>query len=271
MNRLKLILIVTILLAEIGPFTKGQNVRQETADPISEVTNAVRARWLALNSLQDQYYELRCRGGAMVVGNGHGFPIAKQLMFSITEGETREGTNDRMMNMQVNFFPSAGPVDMAGSNLQVGECAWLDRPFQQDEPFILVQPIVYFGQKQALHGSPLDDTPTTAERFPDSKNVPTYMSHSDHYWSFFVRNTGNGYFEAKDGHYWKPTKLIPDVSKAASGAKVTVPPTDSQKATAAGADELNPQPLPPCEKCPQIKKVPPAQQKKIVKKQPNQD
>jgi hypothetical protein len=271
MNRLKLILVVTILLAAIGPpFTKAQNARQERVTPKGEVTNAMQARWLALSSLQGQYYELRCRGGGILVGSGQGFPAAKKLIFSITEGETREGTSERMMNMQVNFFPAAEPVDMTGNNLNVGECSWVDRPFRPDEPFMLIQQIVYFGQKQALHGSPLDDSPTAAERFPDSQNVPKYMSDSNHYWSFLVRNTGNGYFEAKTGHYWKPTKLIPDVNKAGSDAKA-VPTTGSRKATVAGADELNPQPLPPCEKCPQIKKVPPAQQKKIFKKQPNQD
>ena len=270
MNRLKLIMVVTILIAAIGSFTEAKNVRQERPNLMNAVTNAVQARWLVRNSSQDQYYELRCRGGGVLVGGGQGFPSVKQLVFSIGEGETRVGTNERMMNMQVNFYPAAGPVDMAGNSLGIGECGWVDRPFQQDEPFMLMQQIVEFGQKQALHGGPLDDSPTAAERFPDSQNVPKYMKDINHYWSFFVRNTGNGYFEAKTGHYWKPTKLIPDVNKATSGAKVTVPPTDFQKATAAGADELNPQPLPPCEKCPQIKKVPPAQQKTIVKK-PNQD
>jgi hypothetical protein len=222
---------------------------------------------------QAPYYELRCRGGVSLnVGSDPLKWTSQQLQFVVLEGRTKEKTNEHIMNMLINFAPGTEAVSLTGSSLRVGQCSWVDRGFLPGEPSQIRQDMIYFGQqKQALDGTPIDRSPTAAERFPDCDNVPKYMSDGNHYWSFLVRNSGHGYLEATSSHYWKPTKLIPDAQKVGSGAKVTVPTTDSQKATTAGADELNPQPLPPCEKCPQIKKVPPAQQKKVIRKQPTQD
>jgi len=110
--------------------------------------------------------------------------------------------------MTVYFKPAAQPVGLLGRNLQPGQCAFADRTLRTDEPYEIFQEIISFGQlKEELHGSAIDRSPTAAERFPDAKNVPQYLSDAKHYWSFFVRQNGPlpvGRFESSYGRYWKP-------------------------------------------------------------------
>lgn len=98
---------------------------------------------------------------------------------------------------------------MLGRNLQPGQCAFAERALRTDEPYEIIQEIVSSGQlKEALHGSTVDTSPTAAERFPDAKNVPQYLSDAKHYWSFFVRQNGplpSGRFESSYSRYWKPS------------------------------------------------------------------
>src|ERR1044072_7744955 len=118
-----------------------------------------------------QSYELRCRGGS--------------LKFNSTPGNT-SSSGAQMMNMTIDFG------------------------FRPGEPPQIRLEIVSFAQEaQARHGSPVDRTPTAAERYPDAQNVPQYLSSSDHYWSFWVYNTGNGYLQSTTHRYFKPLKTLP--------------------------------------------------------------
>ena len=150
-----------------------------------------------------QSYELRCRGGA--------------LKFSSSPGST-SSSGEQMMNMTVNFAAGTQGAGARTPILTPGQCSWVDRGFRPGEPTEIRLEMVYFAQQQqALHGSPVDRTPTAAERYPDAQNVPQYLSSSDHYWSFWVYNTGNGYLQSTTHRYFKPLKTLP-------GDKVRIPP-----------------------------------------------
>jgi hypothetical protein len=115
-----------------------------------------------------------------------------------------------MMNVTIDF---AAGTQGAGARIPIlnpGQCSWVDRGFRTGEPTQIRLELVYFAQQQqSLHGSPVDRTPTAAERYPDAQNVPQYLSSSDHYWSFRVYNTSNGYLQSTTQRYFKPLKALP--------------------------------------------------------------
>jgi len=149
-----------------------------------------------------QSYELRCRGGG--------------LKFNSTPGRSLP-TGEQMMNMTVNFVAGTQGASGAGTSLNPGQCSWVDRGLRKGEPTQIRLEIVSFAQQaEARHGSPVDRSSTAAERYPDAQNVPSYLTSSDHYWSFWVYGA-NGYLQATSQKYFKPLKLPP-------GGKVRVPP-----------------------------------------------
>jgi len=150
-----------------------------------------------------QSYELRCRGGG--------------LKFNSTAGST-SSSGEQMMNMTVDFTAGTQAAGGRGENLKSGQCSWVDRGFRNGEPTQIRLEIVYFAQQQqARHGSPVDRSPTAAESYPDAQNVPQYLSSADHYWSFWVYNTANGYLQSTRQKYFKPLKTVP------GGVRVPLP------------------------------------------------
>jgi len=150
-----------------------------------------------------QSYELRCRGGG--------------LKFNSTPGRT-SSSGEQMMNVTIDFAAGTQGAGARTPILNPGQCSWVDRGFRKGEPTqIRLEMVSFAQQQQALHGSPVDRTPTAAERYPDAQNVPQYLSSSDHYWSFWVYNTNNGYLQSTSQRYFKPLKTLP-------GDKVRVPP-----------------------------------------------
>jgi hypothetical protein len=140
-----------------------------------------------------QGYELRCRGGG--------------LRFNSTPGRNLP-TGEQMMNMTVDFVVGTQAAGGRDLNLKPGQCSWVDRGFRPGEPAQIRLEIVYFGQqKQTLHGSPVDRSPTAAETYPDAQNVPQYLSNQNRYWSFWVYNTNNGYLQATGNRYLKPAAI----------------------------------------------------------------
>lgn len=214
MKFLKPVLVLTVLLTATGSDSEAQ-YRKSTI----EVDKAKTSAGVEKDNASQQYYELRCAGGAEVSGApGNEAPNAQRLRFTITQGR-RTGINEQMMNMVVDFVAGAMPVDASASNLMPGQCSWLDRGFRPGEPTQIRQEIIYFGQEnQVRHGTPVDRSVTAAETHPDSQNVPLYLSYRNHYWSFYVRNTGQGYFEAVNSRYWKPS--IPDSRKVRTYSRV---------------------------------------------------
>ena len=143
---------------------------------------------------EPEYRELRCRGS-------FGMPIKVGDWHPSSAGEP-------MKQMIVNFSLLDKPTNNWSDNLRAGQCAYVDTPGKVLGISELRQVIVAFGQlKQQLNGSNVDTSPTAAERFPDAQNVPQYLEDKNHYWSFFVKYSGRGYFEASHGKFWKPAPL----------------------------------------------------------------
>lgn len=142
-----------------------------------------------------QSYELRCRGGG--------------LKFNSTPGVT-SSSGEQMMNVTVDFAAGTQGAGTRKPNLNPGQCSWIDRGFRQGEPAqIRLQMVSFAQQQQALHGSPVDRSPTAAERYPDAQNVPQYLASSDHYWTFWVYNTNNGYMQATGNKHFKLLIVMP--------------------------------------------------------------
>ena len=177
-------------------FIGGLVVAQLAVVSLTGVRAQVRTKPSLLTSTATQQYrELRCRGGA-------------GLRFAVVDEGRTNSSGEQMMYMRVDFQPAAQQVDQSGSGLQAGQCGFTDRAVRSDEPNQIVQELVYFAQlKRQLHGDPVDNSPTAAEKYPDAQNIPKYLADAKHYWSFFVRQTGplpSGQFEAFNGSYWKP-------------------------------------------------------------------
>jgi hypothetical protein len=141
-----------------------------------------------------QSYEMRCRGGG--------------LRFNSTPGRT-SSSGEQMMNVTVDFAAGTQGAGTRKPNLNPGQCSWIDRGFRQGEPTqIRLEMVSFAQQQQARHGSPVDRSATAAERYPDAQNVPQYLSNADHYWTFWVYNTNNGYMLATGNKYFKTLIVV---------------------------------------------------------------
>ena len=143
-----------------------------------------------------QSYELRCRGGG-------------SMKFNSTPGST-SSSGEQMTNVTIDFAVGTQGAGTGKPNLNPGQCSWIDRGFRPGEPPQIHLEIVSFGQQaEARHGSPVDRSPTAAERYPDAQNVPQYLSSSDHYWTFWVYNTGQRYLQSTSHRVFKVLKAPP--------------------------------------------------------------
>src|SRR5207245_6760488 len=110
-------------------------------------------------------------------------------------------TGDTIIVTLLTFEPRQSAAGPRGEGLRPGECAWVDRPIA-GRFLIRFETPANAQLKQQLHGSQVDTSATAAERFPDARTIPVYMSDPNHYWSFygakpinnFFTATGNGYF-----------------------------------------------------------------------------
>jgi len=151
-----------------------------------------------------QSYELRCRGGG-------------SMKFNSTPGST-SSSGEQMTNVTIDFAVGTQGAGTGKPNLNPGQCSWIDRGFRPGEPPQIHLEIVSFGQQaEARHGSPVDRSPTAAERFPDAQNVPQYLSSSDHYWTFWVYNSGQRYLQSTSQRVFKVLKAPP------GGGRVPLP------------------------------------------------
>jgi hypothetical protein len=99
-----------------------------------------------------QSYELRCRGGG--------------LKFNSTSGRSL-ASGEQMMDVTIDFIAGTQGAGIRKPNLNPGQCSWIDRGFRQGEPTqIRLEMVSFAQQQQARHGSPVDRSPTAAERYP---------------------------------------------------------------------------------------------------------
>jgi hypothetical protein len=151
---------------------------------------------LGASTIMQQSYELRCRGGG-------------SMKFNSTPGST-SSNGEQMMNMTIDFAVGTQGAGTGKPNLNPGQCSWIDRGFRPGEPPQIHLEIVSFGQQaEARHGTPIDRSPTAAERYPDAQNLPQYLSSSDHYWTFWVYNTGERYLQSTSQRVFKVLKAPP--------------------------------------------------------------
>ena len=138
--------------------------------------------------------EIRCRGGR------DGFIFTAENSKLSSRGETI------IINL-LTFEPTPQAAGANGAGLKPGQCSWADRPM--NERFLIRFETPDNAQlKQQLHGTPLDTSPTAAERFPDAQTIPAYLRDPNHYWSFFGAKPVNNFFVATGNKYWKPTPEV---------------------------------------------------------------
>ncbi|MCM3873215.1 MAG: trypsin-like serine protease [Pyrinomonadaceae bacterium] len=103
----------------------------------------------------------------------------------------------------------------AGSNaagLSEGSCAWMDRRVDGGDRGVRIRFEVPANAQlnQARHGTPVDTSPTAAERFPDASNIPIYFRDVNHYWIFTVTDSRGDYLQATASRHWKRTFGLAD-------------------------------------------------------------
>lgn len=136
---------------------------------------------------------LRCRGGGGA---------------SFVQGE-RKGPNLFAMTLTYQAASSAaGPL---GKGLQPGTCAWADRADAPAEPGRIEFLTARNAQReQERAGGPVDSSATAAERYPDVRTIPAYMTDPAHFWTFTVSLTNPD--SALRHQAWSPTAPdAPDV------------------------------------------------------------
>jgi hypothetical protein len=115
---------------------------------------------------------LRCRGGGGA---------------SFAQG-ARKGPNLFAMTLSYRAASTAaGPI---GKGLEPGTCAWADRTDAIAEPGRIEFTTARNAQReQERSGVPVDSSATAAERWPDLRTIPAYMTDPAHYWTFTVSLT----------------------------------------------------------------------------------
>jgi hypothetical protein len=140
--------------------------------------------------------EIRCRG--------YGKRGGSEFVFS-TINSRSNSAGETILTYEIGFTPSVRAAGANGEGLQPGECSFVDRTISERGPYrIRFETPANAQLKQQLHGTPLDTSPTAAERFPDAQTIPAYLRDPNHYWSFFGAEQVNNFFVATGYKYWKP-------------------------------------------------------------------
>jgi hypothetical protein len=151
---------------------------------------------------------LRCRGGGAA---------------TFTRGE-RKGPNLFAMTLSYQVASTAaGPI---GKGLDPGTCAWADRTDAPEEPgrieFITARNAQ---REQEQSGGLVDSSATAAERWPDVRTIPAYMTDPARFWTFTVSLTNPD--SALRHGAWMPTAPnAPD--PPLPGPVATTPPVDDR-------------------------------------------
>ncbi len=154
---------------------------------------------------QQPAYQMLCRGSD-----------AGALFNSV--GSRPASSGETIVTYDLVFTPSPQAAGANARGLEPGQCSWIDRPVNDREPYIIRFETPFNAQlKKKLHGTPVDSSPTAAERYPDSFTIPAYMKSKNRYWSFLVYNTGKGYLLATGGKHFKPTIGIEDRIRIPNG------------------------------------------------------
>ena len=145
---------------------------------------------MAVGSPAQQTYEMRCRGGA-------GLSVKSSPGDYTPKGRTAH------LTLKFSGGPTRQKIGPDGTRLNVGQCSWVDRDLRRGEPTEIRLDMLEFNpDRQIYPSSVLDDT--LAEIAPDAYLLPRYLWSTDHFWSFWVYNTGKGYLQATRSGAFKP-------------------------------------------------------------------
>ncbi len=151
--------------------------------------------------------EIRCRGYSRRGGMEYVF---------FTIGSRPGTTGETLVTYEIAFAPGTRAAGPKGEGLQPGNCAWVDRPIDQNGPYRIRFETVDNAQlRVTLHGSTVDRSITAAESYPDVNTIPAYLKGENHYWSFGgVTDSGRGHFVATGNGYWKPAVAVGEVQRS---------------------------------------------------------
>ena len=97
----------------------------------------------------------------------------KEMQISIDKGRIK-GFNKLIVGFKFGTRP-------APRGLDPGQCSWIDRAMRQGEPLRLEE-----------------DTPE------HSQSAADFLRKTSNYWTFYVYNTGKGYFQVTKSHFGQP-------------------------------------------------------------------
>jgi hypothetical protein len=191
---LKLVRLTIALLSLTVAITTASSQTRRRTTPVDEKTSATSdAARAAANAPSD---EIRCRGYGRTGGSEYVF-------FTVNSRPSQTG--ETLITFEMAFTPGLKAAGARGEGLRPGECAFVDRPISERGPFrIRFETVANAQLKQKLHGSPVDTSPTAAERFPDTQTIPPYLKDPNHYWAFFGARQSGSVFVATGHKFWKP-------------------------------------------------------------------
>jgi hypothetical protein len=146
--------------------------------------------------------DLLCRGGT------------SGLLYG---GGASAGNNQARVQLSYRVSPNVpGP---SGSGLAPGSCAWTSRTAMPPEPGKIWFVTAANAQlRQMQSGTPVDRTPTAAERYADMRTIPEYLKDPAHFWRFTVASRAPD--SAMIHGVWKP-----DLALLVTGARTAATST----------------------------------------------
>jgi hypothetical protein len=123
--------------------------------------------------------ELRCRGarGGLAISE-HANPSPRSPSYAT------------MVALRLVYQRADSVPDWDWWKLPPGACSWND-PHGPREPGEVIFDVLPNAQlKQKLSGVEVDTSPTAAELYPDAHTIPAYLSDPNHYWVFYVPESG---------------------------------------------------------------------------------
>ena len=162
--------------------------------------------------------DLICRGGTSGLLYGGGASVGANLA-----------------KVQLSYRVSTNMPGAAGIGLTAGSCAWTDRAAMPPEPgkiwFITASNAQL---KQIQSGGAVDRSATAAERYPDVRSIPEYLTDPAHYWTFSVMSRDPD--SALTNGAW-----VRDLASAVTGTRTTATSTTrSQPTTVPGGGTFQP-------------------------------
>jgi hypothetical protein len=154
--------------------------------------------------------QLLCRGSDERLRVGDSQELKDFYEFRILSSRF-DSTGAAILTVELGGNPGYVAAGSDGAGLKKGQCAWMDRPPNINGGVRVRFEVPANAQLiQARQGTPVDTSPTAAERFPDASNIPLYLTNASNYWVFTAYDTGQGYMQATAGRHWKRTPGLGD-------------------------------------------------------------